>query len=166
MVFKKLIAKSVILIVSFIVAIPINATIFEFFVSPNTAKISFENKSKVQVKSIEVQLCTEIQNVVVVEPGKTVSFKFNIPGDCHFSVKALLEGGRLLTDNFGYVTNGSNFKTTIVIKDTQLVEEKQTVEPDPNYFIKTLGLFLCYALITFILYKLFIGLFNRARLRR
>lgn len=163
--FKKIIVKSAILIVSFIVAIPINATIFEFFVSPNTAEISFENKSKVQVESIEIQLCTEIQHATAVESGKTVSFKFNISGDCHFSIKALLEGGRLLSDNFGYVTNGSNFKTAIAIEDTQLVEEKQTVEPDPNYFIKTVGLFLFYVLITFILYKLFIGLLNKIRLR-
>ncbi|WII72747.1 hypothetical protein QJS83_02540 [Bdellovibrio sp. 22V] len=166
MTLKRIIPRLAIGVVSIVIAVPINAKIFGLFVNPNTAEIAFENRSSLQVESIDVRLCSDLQTIGPVDPGKTASLKFNVLGDCHYSIQARLTGDKLLNAEFGYVTAGSDFKDTVTVEDNQLIEGKQTIESDPNYLIRTISVLLTYVLIVFILYKVLMLLLKKVRPER
>lgn len=114
---KAMFSKLFIGTISVILAVPINALLFNLLFKPNIAEVSFENKSGFVVESIEVQLCNEKQQFKMLEPEKKISVKFDVHGDCHYSVKVSLGINRFLSLEFGYVTSGSHFNDSIVIEE-------------------------------------------------
>lgn len=158
---KKRLLKVCVGIVSVIVAIPLNASIFRLIYISNTAEVTFENKTSFLVSAIGIKLCDRSQRIEQLVPGAAASAKFNVSGDCHFTVQVLFSDGKSLNSKIGYISNGMNHKYFVQIENNRLVEGKPVVEPDPDYIMKTTTLFTMYIAIVVLIYQLAITVIRR-----
>jgi len=146
---KNLAVKSALLIVSIIIAVPITTITYSIFFEFKTAEILFENRSDFQAKSIEVQLCSELKVIELLESGTTASLKFKAGGNCHYVIKVVLESNKVLNTEFGYVTSGFNQMDTVVIENYRLISGEHATASDPNSLEKVLLIFLSAVLLIF-----------------
>lgn len=151
---KKIWIKIVLVLISLIAAIPINAFIFKLLVTPNKAEVVIENSTPLSIDRIDVHLCSDSRSLSNLNSGQTQSIEFPVAGDCSYKMTVRLANGQQLDTSFGYISGGSNFKDFVTIKEDQLYVGQQVMEPDPNYFWKTVGLFMIYVLIAAALYKI------------
>lgn len=139
--------------VSLTLTVPINAFVFRKFVKPNTAELFIENRSNLLIESIDVRLCDTTKRITRLENGQKTSMKFDNLGECHYLISVKFEEGKSLASEVGYITSGSDVTDSVIVEDSQILQEKPIIVPDPNYFANIAALFLSYVIIVLLVYQ-------------
>ena len=106
-------------IFSFLILIAI--LISGFFLLPkNLAIIGILNNNVEAIKSVTINLCSETGTVENIEPHQSKIVKLEINGDCHYEFEVNFLSGKTLKNSFGYVTNGANFETKVIVTNSEI----------------------------------------------
>ena len=100
------------------------------FFSNNKGELLIKNASTQAIVNGNVEICGQHFKLERIDIGKTKLIKFDIKSDSHYALTVELEGGKQLSKNLGYVTNGIDSKDTIIVKSDDIVleEEKDNTE--------------------------------------
>jgi hypothetical protein len=94
-----------------------------------TATVRLENRSDQTVVNGYIAVCEQRQPLSGVKPGTTVEMNFDVPRDCHYSVRLEMESGPVREASLGYVTFGLAFQDRIVVtRDGVILGEKREIE--------------------------------------
>lgn len=152
--------KIFIFILSVIIATGVTSIINNLIAAKNFSDVTVENKSSKEINSMSMELCGSSQSFAQIMPEKKVSTRFEINGDCHYSVEVLFQDGKKTKFSDGYVTGGYNFKDTIIIKN-EANSIKSTRTPISNMITQGIFLILGFILNTYLFYKIMSLFFNR-----
>ncbi|CAN5495419.1 hypothetical protein BH10BDE1_BH10BDE1_23630 [soil metagenome] len=145
---RRLLPTIGLVLVSLVLALPLNAFLFRTIVPPNTAELSVLNKTGGVVQLLEVKFCQDTERAESIADGVSAVFKFVIAGDCHYSIAARISGGKVLASETGYVSSGSDFKDSVILEGDRISQGLSEVSADPSYVVQTTGLFLGYFAIS------------------
>ena len=92
-----------------------------FFLFPkNWAEIEILNNNEETIKTATVILCGKTGTVEQIEPHQSKIVKLEINGDCHYEFEVNFLSGKTLKNSFGYVTNGANFETKVIVTNSEI----------------------------------------------
>jgi hypothetical protein len=80
-----------------------------------TTTVTLENRSEHTVVNGYIAVCEQRRGLSRVKPGTTVQIQFDVPRDCHYSVRLEMEAGSVREASLGYVTRGLDFQDRIVV---------------------------------------------------
>jgi hypothetical protein len=101
-----------------------------YWIGSGTATVKLENRSEQAVVDGYIAVCEQRRNLSRVKPGTTVEMQFDVPRDCHYSVRLEMESGAVRETSLGYVTRGLDFQDRIVVtRDGVMLGEARGVKP-------------------------------------
>jgi len=157
---QSILIKIFIIILSVIIAIGVTSLVSSLIAVKNFSDVTVENKSNKEINSLSVELCSSSQSFAQIMPEKSISTRFEINGDCHYSVEVLFQDGKKTKFSDGYVTGGYNFKDTIIITD-EANSIKSTKTPISNMITQGIFLIVGFILSSYLFYKIMSLFFNR-----
>jgi hypothetical protein len=63
-------------------------------------------------------VCDKTYDIKPIAPGQSRGFIHGVRGDCHYTLTAHLANGRILRDEFGYITSGMPTTTRYDVTDS------------------------------------------------
>jgi hypothetical protein len=81
----------------------------------NNSEVTLVNKTSEKIKRCSVSLAGENFTVDNFKAGDKVSTVFVVRSDAHYRVTVTFYGGRKLEEDVGYVTNGFDYRDTILV---------------------------------------------------
>ena len=103
-------------VVVFVAIIFVSCIIFSI-ATFHKGQISLINKSKHVIVDGSLEICSQHFKVQKIAPEDNTKFLFRVTSDSHYKNSVRFTSGRILTGEFGYVTNGLDSKDTILIHD-------------------------------------------------
>ena len=111
-------------------ALPFVAIVaISYWLGSGTATVKLENRSDQAVVNGYIEVCEQRRNLSRVKPGTTVEMQFDVPRDCHYSVRLEMESGAVRETSLGYVTRSLDFQDRIVVtRDGVMLGEARGVK--------------------------------------
>ena len=91
-----------------------------FLFSNNTGEIVIINKATEYVLEGEIEVCNQQLKFKDIKQGGSVGLHYKIKSDSHYKIMVKFKSGNTLIKNLGYVTNGDDFKDTLILKDNDI----------------------------------------------
>jgi len=90
----------------------------------NTATTGISNESSVEIKSLIVGVSGQERSIINLHNGENIYLIFHDLHDSHYVLDGELVDGSNIHGEFGYVTNGMDFRDLFVIHENGKVEFK------------------------------------------
>lgn len=79
------------------------------------------NKTTELVSKGQLEICGQHFEFGAVKPGESKLILFKVRSDSHYSIRVEFESKRMLSKDVGYVTNGCDFKDTLIVGDHDII---------------------------------------------
>jgi len=83
-------------------------------------EVRIVNQSSQRVVAGEVEVCNQQFKIEDIRPGESQLILYEVKSDSHYKISVEFESGKKLTRELGYVTNGLDFKDTLLITDSDI----------------------------------------------
>lgn len=89
--------------------------------------VQVRNSSGLMIEEFTMTVCNRTHRLTNLSDGETGKIHFAVTGDSNFQMKAKLQNGTVLSNNFGYVTGGTGAyrnRITVTVR-SNLIEGMQ-----------------------------------------
>ncbi len=93
--------------------------------SPNVGVLLLSNESSEHIHSAKISVCGQDYTFQEIPQGEYIAVRYDVTTDSHFNIKVLLQSGRIVENEIGYITNGVDFFDIIKIKNDELIHESR-----------------------------------------
>lgn len=83
-------------------------------------EVSIVNQATELVVKGEINICDQNFTFENIKPRESKIFIYKVTSDSHYKIEVEFGSGKKLTKEIGYVTNGLDFKDTVVIKNDDI----------------------------------------------
>lgn len=90
------------------------------FMESNTGQFCFINNDNELIVYAKIKICNQIFEFKDITPHEKCNGTFKVTSDSHYTIHIVLNSGKEIKDQLGYVTYGFDYKHTIVLADSKL----------------------------------------------
>lgn len=93
------------------------------FVTSHAGEVMVENRTSESIDRATIEVCGQALELSQIAPGEKKTASYKVVTDSHYDVSVTFNSGRKIDASVGYVTNGMDFRDTLIVTDDAIAYE-------------------------------------------